>query len=101
MMKIDFERTGGFAGMKLQTTIRTETLSPEQAAELHALVAAADFFRLPAVIVTPGPAPDQFHYRVTVTEGLRRHTIQTTDSAAPAALRSLLERLAALARATR
>jgi hypothetical protein len=99
MMKIDFERTGGFAGMKLQAAVRTETLSPEQAAELHALVAAADFFRLPAVIVTS--APDQFHYRVTVAEGLRRHTIQTTDSAAPAALRPLLERLAALARATR
>ena len=101
-MRIDFLRTGGFAGTRLQATIRTETLPPAEAAELQELVAAANFFRLPRTASGSGSAADQFTYRIIVVAGLlRRRTIQTTDAAAPPALRPLIQRLTQWARAAR
>jgi hypothetical protein len=100
-MRIEFERTGGFAGMKLRATIQAEALPPEQAQELASLMAAADFFNLPGAITAPRPGADQFIYRVTVEDAGRRHTVQTSDIAAPETLRPLLQRLVTLARTAR
>ncbi len=101
-MRIDFLRTGGFAGTRLQATIRTETLPPAEAVELQELVAAADFFRLPRMAPRSGSAADQFTYRITVVANLlHRHTIQTTDAAAPPSLQPLIQRLMQLARLAR
>jgi hypothetical protein len=100
-MRIEFERTGGFAGMKLRATIQAEALPPEQAQELASLIAAADFFNLPSMITAPRPGADQFVYRVTVEDAGRRHTVQTSDIAAPETLRPLLQWLVTLARTAR
>ena len=59
-MKISYRRTGGFAGMLMSFDIETQTLSEEEAGEIHGLVSAADFFALPAVIPTTTPGADQF-----------------------------------------
>ncbi len=97
-MRIQFERTGGFAGMRMATTIDMESLSAGEARELREMVDAAHFFDLPAVIKSPTPGADQFHYKLTVEVEERRHTVETSDAAAPETLQPLFLRLTRLAR---
>lgn len=97
-MLIKIERTGGFTGMRMQTTIDTETLPSEQASELEQLVNAASFFELPARVSTPLSGADRFHYKICIESEGRKHTVETNDEVAPNTLRPLLRRLMALAR---
>lgn len=97
-MRIEMERTGGFAGMRVQTTIDTETLPPEQASELESLVETASFFEMPTGASTPPRGADSFYYRISIEAEGRKHTVETSDEVAPETLRPLLRRLTALAR---
>jgi hypothetical protein len=100
-MVIHFERTGGFAGMRMTATVDTESLSPEEAHDLHEMVDAAGFFDLPAEITTPTPGTDRFHYKLTVEAEGRQHTVDVAEAAVPEALWPLLQQLVALARSSR
>lgn len=97
-MQLTFERTGGFAGMKMTKVIDTETLPADEANQMRRLVDAADFFRLPATITAKTPQPDRFGYRITVQDGDKQHTVAVTEQAVPGTLRPLLECLMAVAR---
>jgi hypothetical protein len=97
-MVIEFERSGGFAGLRLAVTIRSDTLPEAEANELRDLVDAADFFNLPAEMADPGQAADQYSYVVTVESGGQRHTVKTSEAAAPANLKPLLDWLGRAAR---
>jgi hypothetical protein len=97
-MRIHFDRTGGFAGMRVQATIDTDSLTPDDARQITELVAAAQFFELPSVIAATAPGADQFQYRLTVeTEG-RKHTVEVGDASAPETVQPLLRKLVVLAR---
>ena len=100
-MRIQFERSGGFAGMRLTATIDTDTLAPDEARVLQALMDTAWFFDLPAVIASPTPGADQFQYRLTVEADERRHTVEVGEAAAPDTLQPLLRKLTTLARSAR
>jgi hypothetical protein len=100
-MRIEFERTGGFAGMRVAATIDTETLPPDEARAVREMVGAARFFDLPAKITSPTPGADQFQYRLTVEAEGRKHTVEVGDASAPEALQPLLRRLTLLARSPR
>jgi hypothetical protein len=100
-MRIHFERTGGFAGMRVQATVEIDSLSREQAEKLMQLVEAADFFELPEDLSGPESSVDQFHYRVTVEREDRQHTVVTGDRSAPQDLQPLLLELTRLARTRR
>jgi 3-hydroxyisobutyrate dehydrogenase-like beta-hydroxyacid dehydrogenase len=97
-MRVDFERTGGFAGMRTTATIDTETLPPDEARALNELVDAAGFFNLPATISSPSPGADRFQYKITIVAGGRQHTVETSDAAVPETLSPLLRKLMVLAR---
>ncbi|MBW4495206.1 MAG: hypothetical protein KME26_19380 [Oscillatoria princeps RMCB-10] len=97
-MRINFERTGGFAGMRLATVADTNTLPPEEANQLRRLVDAADFFHLPPTITSPTPVADRFQYRLAVEENGQQHTVTVSERALPAPLRPLIEWLLAAAR---
>ncbi len=99
-MRIHFERTGGFAGMRISATIDTQTLSPDQANELRGLVEASGFFNLPAKIHSATQAADQFQYKVTIENEGKRHTVEVSDASAPDALQPLLRQLRLLARSS-
>jgi hypothetical protein len=90
VMHIQFERTGGFAGLKLQHSVDTATLLPEEAQSLHGMVQAAGFFDLPETVTTPLPGADRFQYKLTVDSGDRGHTVTIHEGATPAALKPLL-----------
>ena len=89
-MHIQFERSGGFAGMRLTATIDSERLSSDDAATLRDLIAAARFFDLPAKSEKAATGADRFHYKVIAEMDARRHTIEIDESVVPSSLRPLL-----------
>lgn len=97
-MQIQFERTGGFAGMRLAAMINAESLSQEEARRLRELVDAAGFFELPTELTGLPRGTDRFLYTLTVEVEGQRHTVHTSEAAAPAALRSLINWLTNVAR---
>ena len=100
-LKVQWERTGGFAGMRMAGSIDSGSLSDEEARRLRELVEAAGFFELPEELAGPGGGADRFLYTLTVEMDGRRHTVRTAEAAAPAALRSLIRWLTNAARARR
>ncbi len=100
-MRIELERTGGLAGMRLTAAVQTEALSPEEARELQGMLDAARFFDLPAALASPTPGADRFVYRLTVEREAQRHTVEMGEAAVPAALQPLVQRLTARARSAR
>lgn len=97
-MKIEFERTGGFAGLTLKKVIDSDKLPPEDANKLHQLIEASDFFKLPEAISTSKPGVDQFHYTVTVDASGKKHTVDVDEAAVSTKLKPLLQWLNATAR---
>ena len=99
-MRVRFERTGGFAGIRVDATIDTDDLPPEDARELEEMVSAAGFFDLPAVVAALAPGADRFQYSLTVQHESREHTVELGESAATGAMDTLLQRLSTLARSS-
>ena len=97
-MLIHFERTGGFAGMRTSVNLDTKSLPKDEADKLHDLVDKAGFFNLPASFPAPKRGADYFQYRLTVEMDGRKHTVEVSDPAVPAALRPLLQSLMGYAR---
>jgi hypothetical protein len=96
-MIVNFESSGGFAqfpGLSRPLRIDTTQLAPEQAGQLKGLVERARFFEQPPEVGAPPPgAADLRSYTITVEEGNRKHTVQTSDALTDPALRDLLEHL--------
>ncbi len=99
-MKIEFERTGGFAGLTLKKVIDSDKLPPEEANKLNQLVEASDFFKLPESIAASGPGADRFQYTVTISASGKKHTVDVDEAAAPPNLRPLIQWLTTTARKT-
>jgi hypothetical protein len=97
-MKIIFERSGGFAGLRLNAAFDTEALPTETADALRRLVEDADFFALPAIIAGNPAAADLYQYVVTVEDDTGSHTVTASEDAASDALRQLIQYLMRLAR---
>jgi hypothetical protein len=97
-MRIVFERTGGFAGLKLKASFDDATLPPGQARRLRRLLDESRFFELPLRIESPTRRPDRFQYRLTVEKENCVHTVQAGEDAVPATMRPLLEWLTAASR---
>lgn len=97
-MRIFFERTGGFAGVHLKTTIDTADLPPDEARKLCQMVKEVDFFNLPEKTTSPSPKPDRFQYKLKVQENKQQHTITVSEEVMPAKLSPLIKWLMAAAR---
>lgn len=90
-MHILFERTGGFAGRKLQGSLDSSQLPLPQARRLKTLLKQSGFFDLPAALKSGGEGADRFNYRVTIRTEDRSHTVEASDAAIPGKMRPLLE----------
>jgi hypothetical protein len=97
-MKIHFERTGGFANIRLAGDFDLDSMPEEIANPLKALLEQVDFASLPEQLPGKTSVPDQFNYIITVTAASWQHTVVTGDHSAPEALRQLLQKLTELAR---
>ena len=97
-MHIKFERTGGFAGMRLAFTTDSDTLPDNEAEVLHDEVSEACFFDLPASIHDPEAGSDRFQYLIKIRDGSREHSIEVGEASVEDSLRPLIQHLEILAR---
>ena len=95
--RIKYERTGGFAGMRLATDLKLDDLSDEYASQISELLDDLDFGELPERMIDKA-VPDQFTYVITVETAKWEHTVTTGDVSAPAKMQELLRLLDRLAR---
>jgi hypothetical protein len=96
--RIKFERTGGFAGMRIAADLKLEDLPDEQANTISELLDDMDFEELPQQIINKESMPDQFTYKITVQTEKGEHTVICGDSSAPEKMQKLLQMLNRLAR---
>ncbi|HLO27593.1 MAG TPA: protealysin inhibitor emfourin [Anaerolineales bacterium] len=96
--RIKFERTGGFAGMRIAADLKMDDLPDEQANSISELLDDLDFQELPAQITGKDTMPDQFTYTITVETKKWEHTVVAGEASAPEKLQELLQLLDRLAR---
>jgi emfourin len=96
--RIKFERTGGFAGIRIAADLKLDDLPNEQAQTISELLDDLDFRELPASLVKEEGMADQFTYTITVETKKWEHTVTTGDISAPEKLQELLQLLNRLAR---
>jgi len=97
-MKIQVDRSGGFAGIRQQAVIDTDQLDPKERQELQGLLESSDFFNPSLGPVSAQAAPDRFHYSITVEDGPRRRTVELDEGSVPEQWQALVQRVNALAR---
>jgi len=78
-MRISLERSGGFAGIKKKATVDSESLSPEESAELNKLIDGAGVFDMPVAPDGPPRGADQFQYNLTLETQQRKHSVEVRD----------------------
>lgn len=100
MTRVYFERSGGFAGLRLSTSVDTQTLDPAETARLEQEIEQAGFFQLPAQLQSPGGA-DRFEYHILIEQDARGHAVDVGEAALPDTLRPLVAHLEQLMRARR
>ena len=96
--RIKFERTGGFAGMRIAADFELDDLPKEQVHALEELLDDLDFAELPEQLTSKSSMPDEFTYKITVETEKGKHTIVTGDSSAPEKMQELLQMLNRIAR---
>ena len=101
-MRLYFERSGGFGGMRLTAELDTDQLQATYGAALfrercpqRRLVTSKGWSSpltsaLPARTSAAMRGADRFQYVLTVENTGKRHSVQTMDEAAPEALGALL-----------
>ncbi len=97
-MKIQYERSGGFAGMSVKVNVDTDSLPPETTQSFYQALASARFFELPEKPTAPASSADQFIHRLIIDDENRHHEVELPDSAVPDALQPVLRKLVLMAR---
>ena len=95
--RIKFERTGGFAGMRIARDLKLDDLPEEQAHTIVELLDDIDFGELPEQMLDES-GPDQFTYIITVETEEWQHTVVTGDASASEKMQELLQVLNRLIR---
>jgi len=96
--RIKFERTGGFAGIRLAADIELDELPEHQVHQILELLDELDFDELPEQLTDNRQVADGFTYSVTVVSETRQHTVTTSETAAPEKMNSMFEILTQIAR---
>ena len=78
-MKIHFERTGGFAGLRTSVVLDTDTMPQNESEQLCNMCNHVNFFNLPSKSEPNVNATDLFRYKITVESKDGQHTVETTD----------------------
>lgn len=99
--RIRFERTGGFAGIRLAADFNLGELPEDQVHTLTDLLNELDFAELPEYLSKDPTVPDEFTYTITVESEEWKHTVVTGDSSADAKMQELLQLLNRLLRIQR
>ena len=82
-MRIQVERSGGFAGLSRRVSVDTEKLAPEEAREIEARVRALDLDSAGRAAASGEALPDAFQYDVVIEDGSVRREIRLRDPTPP------------------
>ena len=96
--RIKFERTGGFAGIRLAADIKLDELPEDQAQQILELLDDLDFDKLPEQMMSDRQIPDSFTYSVTVISKGQQHTVTTNEASAPEKMGFMFQILIQIAR---
>ena len=96
--KIKFERTGGFAGIRIAADITMDELPDDQKREIIDLLDEADFDELPEKLSGKMPVPDEFVYSIVVNSREKEYQVVAGESALPNDLQPLIEILERIAK---
>jgi hypothetical protein len=97
-MKILLERSGGFTGIPLKTSIDTDLLGAVERDRLHAEIEAVDFFHLPTRMRATHAGADRFQYTLTIIDGRRKRTVEVSEPGIPDELLNLFQHIRRLER---
>lgn len=89
--KIKFERTGGFAGIRLAAEVEMDELPDDQRREILELLDEMDFEELSDKYDGEISFPDGFVYAISVESQKREYRIVAGESALPADMQPLIE----------
>jgi len=89
--RIKFERTGGFAGIRLTADIDVNKLPEDEKRNILKLLDEMDFEDLPEKLSGKMPMPDELVYSVTVVSSKKEYKVVTGESAIPNDMQPLLE----------
>jgi len=78
-VKIYFERTGGFAGIRTSASLDTDRLPPNESEQLNNMCNNMNFFNLHSKSESKSGAADLFRYKITIESKDGKHTVETTD----------------------
>lgn len=83
-MRIQFQRTGGFAGIKLTGQIDENNLNEDERAELRNLLNNAGLPQSgePMLVSARKPQPDRFNYRLVIMDDDGQERTLSLDEAA-------------------
>ncbi len=80
---IQFQRTGGFAGIVTNAEIDSKRLDTEEIEKIKLLISQSNFFGFQQTDSLSKNIPDQFQYVITIKQGDKKKTIELTDSTVP------------------
>ena len=94
-MRVNFRRSGGFAGLRSELEFETDSLPLEEQQEFQEYVNNASFFNLPESLLPSrrGGAADYYQYRISIETPERKHSIVTTEFTTLPQLKPLIEYL--------
>jgi hypothetical protein len=90
-IRIELERSGGFAGITRRASVDTSALPADQANRIAELVRRVDFTALAAKAGGPPRAPDRFQYDLDIHHGGQHHRLTFGERAVTPELRPLLD----------
>ena len=90
-MRLSILRAGGLAGRTSRTEVSSDSLTPEDAKELHEKVVESGVLTMPPEPPPTTAHPDEFEYELTVEHDTGSHTVLRPQSALSPELRSLIQ----------
>jgi len=96
--QIKFERTGGFAGIRLAANIDVNELPDDEKKEIIDQLDEMDFEDLPEKLAGKMPIPDEFVYSIVVVSQKQEYRVLAGESALPQDMQPLIEKLEGIAK---
>jgi hypothetical protein len=90
-MRIDFEREGGYAPIRLEYHADTDELPVDVRDRLLGLIKSSGVMQIQQSDLSTQPFPDAFKYTLRLSEGGRSKSLTFSDATVPSSLHPLLE----------
>lgn len=92
-MRLDLVRSGGFANLRVPSSLDTEELPPGEAQEIETLVGQADLKSLAERSPLRGSGADRFQYDLKVVRDGEEHRVIVSEREVPPELRAVIDRV--------